>query len=61
MTFVKRKEVNLGLRGSLWDQLLTFDVNYFAGKMDGDLARVNSFIRSISPRWVILPLPSSPL
>lgn len=42
MTFVKRKEVNLGLRGSLWDQLLTFDVNYFAGKMDGDLARVNS-------------------
>jgi len=42
MTFVKRKEVNLGLRGSLWDQLLTFDVNYFAGKMDGDIARVNS-------------------
>ena len=42
MTFVKRKEVNLGLRGSLWNQLLTFDVNYFAGKMDGDLARVNS-------------------
>ena len=42
MTFVKRKEVNLGLRGSLWKQLLTFDVNYFAGKMDGDIARVNS-------------------
>ncbi len=42
MTFVKRKEVNLGLRGSLWNQLLKFDVNYFAGKMDGDLARVNS-------------------
>ena len=42
MTFVKRKEVNLGLRGSLWNQLLTFDVNYFAGKMDGDIARVNS-------------------
>ena len=42
MTFVKRKEVNLGLRGSLWNQLLKFDVNYFAGKMDGDIARVNS-------------------
>jgi TonB-linked SusC/RagA family outer membrane protein len=42
MTFVKRKELNLGLRGSLWDQLLTFDLNYFTGKMDGDIARVNS-------------------
>ena len=42
MTFVKRKELNLGLRGSLWNQLLTFDINYFAGKMDGDIARANS-------------------
>ena len=42
MTFIKRKEVNLSLRGSLWNQLLTFDLNYFAGKMDGDIARVNS-------------------
>ena len=42
MTFVKRKEVNVGVRGSLWDQLLSFDVNFFAGKMDGDIARVNS-------------------
>lgn len=42
MTFVKRKELNLGLRGSLWNQLLSFDLNYFTGKMDGDIARVNS-------------------
>lgn len=39
MTFVKRKELNLGLRGSLWNQLLSFDFNYFIGKMDGDIVR----------------------
>lgn len=42
MTFVKRKELNLGLRGSVWNQLLTFDFNYFTGKMDGDIVRPNS-------------------
>lgn len=42
MTFVKRKELNLGVRGSLWDKLMRFDFNYFTGKMDGDIARVNS-------------------
>src|SRR5690554_3304382 len=42
MTFVKRKEINLGLRGSLWDKLVSFDFNYFSGKMDGDIARVSS-------------------
>ena len=42
MTFIKRKEINVGVRGSLWDQLFSFDLNFFAGKMDGDIARVNS-------------------
>lgn len=42
MTFVKRKELNLGVRGSLWDRFLTFDANYFVGKMDGNLALVHS-------------------
>ncbi len=58
MTFVKRKELNLGVQGSLWNQLLTFDLNYFTGKMDGDIARVNSIYPSTSPRLVIPPLPS---
>ncbi|MGI6047830.1 MAG: TonB-dependent Receptor Plug Domain protein [Firmicutes bacterium ADurb.Bin419] len=40
--FVKRKEVNVGLRGSLWEKLLSFDFNYFNGKMDGAIARVSS-------------------
>lgn len=42
MTFVKRKEINLGLRGSLWNKLIDFDFNYFSGKMDGNIARVSS-------------------
>lgn len=42
MTFVKRKEITVGLRGSLWNRLLTFDFNYFANKMDGGLVRANS-------------------
>ncbi|MBP7028127.1 MAG: SusC/RagA family TonB-linked outer membrane protein [Bacteroidales bacterium] len=42
MTFVKRKELNFGIRGSLWNRLISFDINYFTGKMDGDIARVNS-------------------
>ena len=42
LTYVKRKEVNLGLRGSLWDKLLTFDLNYFTGTMDGNIVRAHS-------------------
>lgn len=42
MTFVKRKELNVGVRGSLWDKLLSFDLNWFAGKMDGDITRAHS-------------------
>lgn len=42
MTFVKRKELNLGMRGSLWNKLLTFNLNWFTGKMDGDITRANS-------------------
>lgn len=42
MTFVKRKEITVGLRGSLWNRLLTFDFNYFTNKMDGGLVRANS-------------------
>ncbi|MDR0895942.1 MAG: SusC/RagA family TonB-linked outer membrane protein [Prevotellaceae bacterium] len=42
MTFIKRKEINVGLRGSLWNKLITFDLNYFTNQMDGGLARVSS-------------------
>lgn len=42
MTFVKRKEVNVGLRGSMLNHALSFDFNFFANKMDGMLARISS-------------------
>ena len=42
MTFVKRKEFTVGLRGSLWNKLITFDANFFTNKMDGGLVRTAS-------------------
>ncbi|MDR1003421.1 MAG: SusC/RagA family TonB-linked outer membrane protein [Prevotellaceae bacterium] len=42
MTFVKRKEFTIGVRGSLWNKLLTFDLNYFTNRMDGGLVRPES-------------------
>ena len=42
MSFVKRKEFSVGLRGSLLDKLITFDVNFFTSKMDGMLTRASS-------------------
>ena len=42
MDFIKRKEFNIGLRGSLWNQALTFDFNYFRSEMNGGLARTAS-------------------
>lgn len=42
MDFIKRKEINIGLRGSLWNQTLTFDFNYFRSEMNGGLARTSS-------------------
>lgn len=42
MTYVKRKELTAGLRGSMWEKLISFDVNFFTSKMDGGLVRTNS-------------------
>lgn len=42
MTYVKRKEFTVGLRGSMWNRLISFDFNFFTNKMDGGLARVGS-------------------
>lgn len=39
MSYVKRKEFTVGLRGSLWNKLITFDANFFMDKMDGGLVR----------------------
>ena len=42
MTYVKRKEFTVGLRGSLLNKLITFDFNFFTDKMDGGLVRTSS-------------------
>lgn len=42
MTYVKRKELTAGLRGSMWNKLINFDFNFFTSKMDGGLARTSS-------------------
>lgn len=42
MTYVKRKEFAVGLRGSLLNRLLNFDFNFFSSKMDGGLTRTSS-------------------
>ncbi|ASB48789.1 SusC/RagA family TonB-linked outer membrane protein [Alkalitalea saponilacus] len=39
MTFVQRKEINVGLRGSILNRAMTFDFNYFMGTMDGGITR----------------------
>ena len=42
LTYVKRKEVTVGLRGSLLNKTITFDMNYFANTMDGGIIRATS-------------------
>lgn len=42
MTYIKRKEFTVGVRGSLFNKLITFDANFFMDKMDGGLARTSS-------------------
>ena len=42
LSYVKRKEFTIGLRGSLWNKLITFDFNFFTNKMDGGLVRASS-------------------
>ena len=44
--FIKRKDINAGLKGSLLKKMITFDVNYFNIRMDGDIAQVASLYPS---------------
>ena len=60
MTYVKRKEFAVGLRGSLLNRLLNFDFNFFSSKMDGGLARTSSlypnyFTQTDYPTSSIIP------
>ncbi|TCO10698.1 SusC/RagA family TonB-linked outer membrane protein [Natronoflexus pectinivorans] len=42
LNYIKRKEINVGLRGSLLNRFMTFDFNYFRGTMDGGITRRSS-------------------
>lgn len=46
MKYIKRKEFTVGLRGSLWNKLITFDFNFFTNTMDGGLAQTESLYPS---------------
>ncbi len=46
MTYVKRKEVSVGTRGSLWNKQLTFDLSYFASRMAGSLVQPSTIYPS---------------
>ena len=48
LTFVKRKEWRIGLNASLWNHLLTVDLNYFHQLTDGLLTQGAS---TIYPAW----------
>ena len=60
LTYIKRKEFTVGLRGSLWNKLITFDFNFFTNKMDGGLIRSttlypNYFTQTGYPTSSIIP------
>jgi len=58
--FIKRKDFNAGLRGSLLNKLITFDANYFFIRMDGGLTRATNiypiyFIQTGNPTSSLIP------
>lgn len=60
MTYIQRKEITVGLRGSLWKKALSFDVNFFVNTTEGGLARVaslypNYFTQTGYPSSSIIP------
>lgn len=42
LTYIKRKELNVGLRGSLLDRKLIFNFNYFMNQMDGGVLQAST-------------------
>lgn len=39
LSFIKRKEISVGLRGSLWKNMLTFDASFFKNSLEGMLVQ----------------------
>jgi TonB-linked SusC/RagA family outer membrane protein len=57
LSFIKRKEISLGLRGSLWKKLLAFDVSLFTNSMEGLLVQSGN----IYPNYFYSSWPESTL
>lgn len=54
LSFIKRKEISLGLRGSMLNKTLNFDLSYFSNRMEGLLTQAYSFFPSyFSSGWPV--------
>lgn len=52
LSFIQRKEISVGLRGSLWKKLLTFDASFFKNSLEGMLVQPsNSFPNYFVSYW----------
>lgn len=59
LTFIKRKEISVGLRGSLWKKMLTFDASFFKNSLEGTLVQPSNsypnYFLSYWPESTLLP------
>lgn len=59
LSFIKRKEISVGLRGSLWKKMLTFDASFFKNSLEGMLVQPSNsypnYFLSYWPESTLLP------
>lgn len=51
LDFIKKKEFNIGIRGSLFDKMLSFDVSYFMHSLEGLIVRSSTVYPSYFSSW----------
>lgn len=59
LSFIKRKEISVGLRGSLWQEMLSFNASFFKNSLEGMLVRPSNkfpnYFLSYWPESTLLP------
>lgn len=59
LSFIKRKEISIGLRGSLWKKMLTFDASFFKNSLEGMIVQASNtypnYFFSYWPQSILLP------
>ena len=59
LSFIKRKEFSIGLRGSLWKKLVSFDASFFMNTLEGMLVQPStiypSYFQSYWPESTLIP------